>query len=591
MSRQYLNSKRYLFIVASLFLLLAPNLLFAEGLFADGSSENTCNSTPSSQFLVASGGGSNTCSLSISGPDGGTKSGSYQYSIAHANGDIRWCVEGAGVSIDASGVVSLSSSACGAFSVSATDSCGTVSKDVRVTDAGQWVEVSSCSCNNCAYPPFSISDCYSGRTRYGEVHSIWAYGSMQDCAERTAGKCTPLCGSLCHPGGNACYMRADGAILFDCIWISVTYEWKCSTQKEVVKVCAGGCEDKDKDGHYAKSESCSQGDDWDDNDATSYPDAPELYDGKDNDGDGLIDEGLYLDSDGDGYASDVDCNDYDNTIYPGAPELCDNKDNDCDGETDEGCCEMEVKVSPSEVAPQKTFGNTQADIILTLKKPAPSDGCTVKLSVEPVDNSGGHLHDGNRPTGGLSADSVTVTNIEPVKHVKYTSGEVSGTEKIIAELVGGSKEEFSIDVKVQGLAGLGGGYYQLKPTPIGYGHVDFYNVQSWVKGLFDSIAELYHKRFPSAPLLVVTDASLEWGGLYDYKNTWTSPHNTHRIGTDIDVRSKNIPIGINRNAFKRFVCRAAGFPYLEYLGQDNEHYHLFFYEYKNYDYFCPREEK
>jgi hypothetical protein len=42
------------------------------------------------------------------------------------------------------------------------------------------------------------------------------------------------------------------------------------------------------------------------------------------------------DADGDGVAGCLDCDDGDNTVYPGAPELPDGKDNDCDGAIDEG---------------------------------------------------------------------------------------------------------------------------------------------------------------------------------------------------------------------------------------------------------------
>jgi hypothetical protein len=42
------------------------------------------------------------------------------------------------------------------------------------------------------------------------------------------------------------------------------------------------------------------------------------------------------DTDGDGYTGPEDCAEGDPTIYSGAPEVCDNKDNDCDGIPDDG---------------------------------------------------------------------------------------------------------------------------------------------------------------------------------------------------------------------------------------------------------------
>jgi hypothetical protein len=94
--------------------------------------------------------------------------------------------------------------------------------------------------------------------------------------------------------------------------------------------------------------------DCDDEDATVFPGAPELCDGKDNDCNGQVDDGLplmtyYVDADGDGFGAgsalqfcanpgvgystnNLDCNDSDNTIYPGAPEIPDDGiDQNCDG--------------------------------------------------------------------------------------------------------------------------------------------------------------------------------------------------------------------------------------------------------------------
>ncbi len=127
--------------------------------------------------------------------------------------------------------------------------------------------------------------------------------------------------------------------------------------------CDGKClpHERDNDGDGAPV--CGDNADCDDGDPATYPDAPELCDGKDNDCDGKSDEGCEED-DGDchghhhthghghhhhghGHGHGHDCDGETNAESPcdPTPEICDGADNDCDGETDEGediCGEMMI---------------------------------------------------------------------------------------------------------------------------------------------------------------------------------------------------------------------------------------------------------
>ena len=107
--------------------------------------------------------------------------------------------------------------------------------------------------------------------------------------------------------------------------------------------------DADQDG-FSVEEDC------DDRDPFVYPGAEEICDGRDNNCNDEVDEGVlfvyYPDFDGDGFGDDAssitscslpeqyitvgnDCDDNDASINPGVEEQCDEIDNDCDGEIDE----------------------------------------------------------------------------------------------------------------------------------------------------------------------------------------------------------------------------------------------------------------
>jgi len=100
----------------------------------------------------------------------------------------------------------------------------------------------------------------------------------------------------------------------------------------------------------------TQGNDCNDNDAAIHPGATETCNGKDDNCNAQVDEGVqsifYLDSDSDNYgdpqisqnactaptgyvADNTDCNDANAAIHPGATEVCNGIDDNCNGQIDE----------------------------------------------------------------------------------------------------------------------------------------------------------------------------------------------------------------------------------------------------------------
>ena len=119
-------------------------------------------------------------------------------------------------------------------------------------------------------------------------------------------------------------------------------------------LCDGDCDDADamlnpEDGDGDGFSPCEL--DCDDHSATTYPGAPELCNGADDDCDPLSDEDI--DIDGDGFSvCGGDCDETNVAIQPDAHEICgDTMDNDCDGLVDVDCvsCDLNVPIDQTSI--------------------------------------------------------------------------------------------------------------------------------------------------------------------------------------------------------------------------------------------------
>lgn len=229
-------------------------------------------------------------------------------------------------------------------------------------------------------------------------------------------------------------------------------------------------------------------------------------------------------------------------------------------------CEINVRVSPSEVWPQKTGSKeTTATVMVSLTSPPPPEGCTVNLMVEPVEKSGGHIHTSGRNDHKGTLTTYTMHfDAEGAQNTKYWSSEVSGEEKIIAKVKGEKKGEAKVTVMVPGLEPLGSSIvYNLSQSPdAAITHPkNHYGVPDTNDKIFNVAFEYLYE---TDAILGINDMSLEKGGLFDIDADWLPPHSSHRVGKSVDINrtaqdTETLKyVNVDRERLNRIAARHGG---------------------------------
>jgi len=210
---------------------------------------------------------------------------------------------------------------------------------------------------NCAYFGYDGGDCWDcyvdadgdgyGSNTAAQCGSPNSVDNDNDCDDGDADR-YPGNAEICDGKDNDCDGRTDEGLNWDEYWPDSDGDGYGNRSGASIETCDGppsGYVDNDLD--------------CDDSDPDIYWGHAEICDGKDNDCDGNVDEGLgsatyYADNDGDGYGDSSDsqvscsgtpsgyvtipgdCDDNDADRYPGNPEVCDGKDNDCANGVDDG---------------------------------------------------------------------------------------------------------------------------------------------------------------------------------------------------------------------------------------------------------------
>jgi hypothetical protein len=197
-------------------------------------------------------------------------------------------------------------------------------------------------------------------------------------------------------------------------------------------------------------------------------------------------------------------------------------------------------------------------------------GDRVVIDLERVLNSGGHHHGGG-PTGAVNPPRITLgPNYPQNVRVSYRAPPASGLVRITFRFSSGATDIDYNQVMIDNLLPLrsSSSIVLVGGTPT---HPDNHYGSPALVSKISALADQFKAQYSSP--IYVNDMSLQWGGLFDYRAQWGTPHQTHREGRHVDIRSVNMTK--EEKDFFKSSAVALGFRImLENEGLINEHWHL-----------------
>jgi hypothetical protein len=172
-----------------------------------------------------------------------------------------------------------------------------------------------------------------------------------------------------------------------------------------------------------------------------------------------------------------------------------------------------------------------------------------EIEQEAIDTTGGHLHtEGEKPVGAWTPDSGPLNaNAEFV--TTYISEIASGDERMTLRYTpldtpcAGILDSvvFKNATRVRGLSAMAA-YPHMYFDAVGSMHDGIYFIRPTHEDRVHGVVDRYFAQSLQATgaqdSIKITSVSLKFGGLYDIDDNWVTPHETHKLGTDVDMNGR-----------------------------------------------------